>query len=1004
VLVNGSNRMGWALSPWSVIVLVTLGGCALPPDAPPPDEPANAVTAEPASFDLGAVMRRVHFAYRADGAGYTGGHSTYAVHVNDGTVAFTPFHHARPGELAPDGRMRVPGEAVEGAPVTFETTAIERGGAAIAAAAARTATVDTEGALAIRHRGAIECLRNGEVGVEQSWTFDRRPAGKGDVVVRVHVRGQRYRGETEHGQHFVDDATGLGVRYGTATWVDARGVRSPVAVRHVGDELVLTVPEAVLDAASYPAVLDPTIGPETGMDTAVSAAAGGAQSRPKVAGGGANLWLVVWEDARGADTDVYGARLDNTGALLGTGFVIGSGAGSQSQPAVAFDGNQFLVAWADTRNSAITGTDVYGTFVDTLGNVSDPIGFVVNAAANEQLAPAIAFQTGGTKYLVAWEDHSGATWDIRGTTVTTAGVVAASVVLINTAADEHAPAVAYNGSVYLVAWEAGPTLGLDLKGRRFNTSLANLGDLTFSTATGDQHAASVAARPGQNFLVVWEDARGSSIDVYSRTVSSAGVLGAEVVVSSAIQTQRVPSVTADANRFVVVWQDFRNSTLNSAIFGARVDAAGTVLDASGVLLNNAANNQVAPSVAFNGTKFFAAWQDFRSLFTSGDIYGTPINADAVSMTAVVGTGVLISKSSNTQSSPAVAFNGNNTYLVVWSDVRNSVGAAQIYGTRVTGAGGVIDVNGIAIATLANFDHIDPTVTYGGGFFFVAWEDFQLTSGVATTKVFGTRVDESTGAVLPQVDLSSGAGNEAAPSATWDGTRYFVVWGDLRNPTSDIYGQRVTTAGALDGVNFPICSTADTQTDPAVAFSTGAGQSLVVWQDSRGGVFSQRVTTAGALLDGTGTSIGPCGLRCGAPAVASSGTNYLVVWDDHATDNVMGSRVSNTNVVQGAPAFTVTAAADSQAGPAVAFGGPSPGAYFVAWNDHRNLTSMDIYGMRLDANGVVVDPDFAIANSADQETSVALAAGAAPTFLVAYSRYDSSVDLAFRTKGRILTFP
>jgi hypothetical protein len=130
----------------------------------------------------------------------------------------------------------------------------------------------------------------------------------------------------------------------------------------------------------------------------------------------------------------------------------------------------------------------------------------------------------------------------------------------------------------------------------------------------------------------------------------------------------------------------------------------------------------------------------------------------------------------------------------------------------------------------------------------------------------------------------------------------------------------------------------------------------------------------------------------------------VVWDDHATNDVMGSRVSNTNVVQGAPAFSVTTAADSQTAPAVAFGGPSPGAYFVTWNDHRNLTSMDIYGMRLDVNGIVVAPDFAIANSADQETSVALAAGAAPGFLVTYSRYDSSSDLAFRTKGRIVTFP
>lgn len=1012
VPVNGKKRTGGLGCAWSLrcgIALVMLGGCVAPSAAPAPDVPSTEVTSEPATFDLGEVMRRVHFAYRAAGAGYVGEHSTYTVQVSDGAVTFTPHHHARIGDLAPDGRVRALGEPVEGAPATLETTAIERGGAAVATSAASTVGVEVDGALAIAHRGTLERLRNGEEGVEQSWTFDRVPSGHGDLAVHVHVRGQRYSGATEYGQHFVDDATGLGLRYGAATWIDARGERSPVTVRYLHDELVLTVPETVLEASSYPAVLDPVIGPEIGTDAAVSnAPAGGAQSRPRVAGGGANSWLVVWEDARGADTDVWGALVDNTGTLLSSGFMIGSGTGSQAQPAVAFDGNQFLVVWSDTINSASTGTDIYGVFVDTLGNISGP-AFAITTTLNEQRAPAIAFQTGGNRYLVAWEDRSGASWDIRGRTVTTGGVLGGIVPLAGTAADEHAPAVACNGTKYLVAWETGPTLSLDVKGVMVDANLMNPVNLVISTATSDQHAPSVAARPGGNFFVAWEDARGTSVDIYGRTVSSAAVPGSEVLVTQgampnvgAIQTQRVPSVAADSNQFVVVWQDFRNSTLNSAIYGARVSAAGTVLDPMGVLLNNAANNQVAPSLAYNGTTFFAVWQDFRSPFTVGDIYGTPIHVDGMGMNATVASGVLISRSSNSQSSPAVAFDGNN-YLVVWSDVRNAAGAAQIFGARITSAGSVIDsVTGIAIATQPNFDHIDPTVTYGGGFFFVAWEDYQLNNGVATTKVFGTRVDAGTGAVQALIDLSTGTGNETGPSAAWDGTRYFVVWGDTRNPTSDVYGQRVTTTGALDGANFALCNTADTQTNPAVAF--GAGQYLVAWQDSRGGVYSQRVTPTGALLDGTGTLIGPCGLRCGGPAVASSGTNYLVVWDDRATNDVMGSRVSSLNVVQGTPAFSVTTAADSQAAPAVAFGGPSPGAYFVTWNDHRNLTSTDIYGMRLDPNGVVLSPDFAIANGADEETAVALAAGPAPGFLVTYSRYDSSIDQAFRIKGRIVTFP
>jgi hypothetical protein len=68
--------------------------------------------------------------------------------------------------------------------------------------------------LAIPRAGAVEHLRNDEDGVAQSWTFDHRPRGTGDLTVRVHVRGQRHAGESEHGHHFIDDATGRGVRCG----------------------------------------------------------------------------------------------------------------------------------------------------------------------------------------------------------------------------------------------------------------------------------------------------------------------------------------------------------------------------------------------------------------------------------------------------------------------------------------------------------------------------------------------------------------------------------------------------------------------------------------------------------------------------------------------------------------------------------------------------------------------------------------------------------------------
>jgi hypothetical protein len=63
------------------------------------------------------------------------------------------------------------------------------------------------------------------------------------------------------------------------------------------------------------------------------------------------------------------------------------------------------------------------------------------------------------------------------------------------------------------------------------------------------------------------------------------------------------------------------------------------------------------------------------------------------------------------------------------------------------------------------------------------------------------------------------------------------------------------------------------------------------------------------------------------------------------------------------------------------------------------------GTRVSIAGAVLDPDFAIANAADEEGAATLAAGTAPAFLVAYTRYDAASSVtAYRVKARIVSFP
>src|SRR5437667_5198882 len=76
---------------------------------------------------------------------------------------------------------------------------------------------------------------------------------------------------------------------------------------------------------------------------------------------GPTVDLVVWSDDRRGGTsaydetgpDIYAARLDHAGRVLDVpGFPISKAPHSQLNPAVAFDGTNFLVVWQDFRDDS----------------------------------------------------------------------------------------------------------------------------------------------------------------------------------------------------------------------------------------------------------------------------------------------------------------------------------------------------------------------------------------------------------------------------------------------------------------------------------------------------------------------------------------------------------------------------------------------------------------------------------------------------------------------------
>src|SRR5262245_54720264 len=76
-----------------------------------------------------------------------------------------------------------------------------------------------------------------------------------------------------------------------------------------------------------------------------------------------------------------------------------------------------------------------------------------------------------------------------------------------------------------------------------------------------------------------------------------------------------------------------------------------------------------PDVAFDGTNYFAVWEDYRSLYT--DIYGARVSPDG---SVLDPSGIEITHRNGYEFSPTISFGAGN-YLVAWAS------APGLRGTR-----------------------------------------------------------------------------------------------------------------------------------------------------------------------------------------------------------------------------------------------------------------------------------------------------------------------------------
>ncbi|MCK4576602.1 hypothetical protein KAU34_09365, partial [candidate division WOR-3 bacterium] len=478
-------------------------------------------------------------------------------------------------------------------------------------------------------------------------------------------------------------------------------------------------------------------------------------SSPSIAYDGTN-YFVVWTDTRytGIEEgfysreyyDIFGARVNQSGELIDSaGIQISINPYNQGNPAIAYDGTNYIVVWHDERNQDM---DIYGARVSSSGVTLDTADIAISTDALDQRFPSVAFGT--NNYLVVWGNHNFG--GIKGVRIGKDGSIldTASIEISLIPVSQMFPDILYNGRNFFVVWYSYP-YGENILGAMIDTSgfLLDTIDIPISLADNRQIYPSVAF-DGRNHLAVWKDER-TLDDLYGARIDTSGSVIDTAGIHIFSWVGDYSAITFGSRNYLALFQK------DHYIRGIRIDTSGTIIDTAGILISTTSAN--SPSVTFGDNNYFAVWH-------SGAIKGTRVDTSG---TMLDSSGIFISSAAYPQWYPYCIFNGKN-YFIVWQDKRNG-SDYDVYGARVDTTGVVINPDCIPISTEVVNQQF-PKVAFSGSNSLVVWQDDRFGN------INGARVDTSGVVLEPSGFTISGAPNkQESPSVTFGGKHYFVVWHD-----------------------------------------------------------------------------------------------------------------------------------------------------------------------------------------------------------------------------------
>ena len=278
----------------------------------------------------------------------------------------------------------------------------------------------------------------------------------------------------------------------------------------------------------------------------------------KLASDGQGGAFIVWENSLSGNKDIYAQSVDSTGKIKWrlNGIVICTTKGDQLNYQIVSDGHGgAVIVWEDNRDS---NCDIYAQAIDSTGKVKwDENGIAVCSSANEQNYPCIV-NDGQGGAIIAWKDSRNGTPYVYAQSVNSTGKFrwAVNGIAICTVYSTTEPKIVSDlNQGAIIAWFDGRNGDPDLYAQKVNKDgvfqwVTN--GVAICTVANEQYDLHITGDEQGGAIMVWMDQRSMGSAIYVQAINSDGYVKWSTNGVFVVSSVKDPGIVSDLQGGAVI--------------------------------------------------------------------------------------------------------------------------------------------------------------------------------------------------------------------------------------------------------------------------------------------------------------------------------------------------------------------------------------------------------------------------------------------------------------------